>query len=160
MCRVCVALGSLAARGAPVLLRDSLPAAARGASVQALRQLGCHAKGLHTRAPLSPSAAHALRNWPASSAWATLRGFACRTKFDAPPPKMVSELPALLASSSSVPLSKFLTAPCAQVLVEYDPAEVDSFIALADAIEVGRVNAHGGAPLWACAPRGPLAKLN
>jgi len=45
------------------------------------------------------------------------RGFACRTKFDAPEPKLV--------------------------LVEYDPAYLDSFIELADGIEA---RVHAG--LW------------
>jgi hypothetical protein len=80
------------------------------------------------------------------------RAFACRTKFDAPPPKMVRRPPGGYLSgvahsalwrpghrykASTLP-SPTPGAPLTrsrQVLVEYDPKDVDHFIALADALE-------------------------
>lgn len=85
-------------------------------------------------------------SWPAAL---SSRAFACRTKFDAPPPKMARPGGYLSGVAHSAVWRKdhrYKAPPCSlpsgatltrsrQVLVEYDPKDVDRFIALADALE-------------------------
>ena len=100
MCRVCTRLASLTARGATALLRScSAPQAlghsAHGGAAGEALQRWCHTSAL--RPPFVT--AQARRHLRPSSTFTAVshspRGFACRTKFDAPPPKMVRFLSSL-----------------------------------------------------------------
>lgn len=128
-------------RAAARLAREALRAGAALNAGTASRGLACSAGGrlagaLRTAAAAPRAAAAA----PPRAAAEAARGFACRTKFDAPPPKMVSRSRGAAPGPVRPSRSRFRRADAShamrfQVMIEYDPADVDSFIALADAVE-------------------------
>lgn len=92
MCRVC-AFASLTSRCTAAALRSSgapaLGQAAHGGAVGEALQRWCHTAALPARRAAFLDAAQGTRHLLPSASLARVRGFACRTKFDAPPPKMV-----------------------------------------------------------------------
>jgi hypothetical protein len=127
-------------RAAARLAREALRAGAAPAG-NASRGLACSAGGRLAGALRTAAAApRAAASAPPRAAAEAARGFACRTKFDAPPPKMASRSRGAAPGPVRRSRSRFRRADAShvlstQVMIEYDPADVDSFIALADAVE-------------------------
>ena len=94
MCRLCTRLASLTARGATALLRScsapqTLGHSAHGGAVSEALQRWCHTSALQPPFVTAQARRHLRPSSTFTAVSHSPRGFACRTKFDAPPPKMV-----------------------------------------------------------------------